>query len=220
MELHRLKPMRDGYPEELFNSLYKQTKPLRRSLAYQIDARRYGVTPDIIESWFEDKFIFVFNKHFDNKDPDVLKGYIINSLKTFKYRILRKAYNIEGEFHQSVVELEGETSLINIIPDDSFETTENIFYDLAYEFMKSKLSDNAWLLFQLQLNPPPYILNQLQKAKSRIPNELLLSYLGLEYNTESDKFIKKLKKEINNTIKIARDHFNSSDFYLQTPPTN
>lgn len=212
MELHRLKPMREGYPEELFNKLYKQTKPLRRNLAKQIDARRYGVTQDVIESWFEDKFIFVFNKHFDNKDPDILKGFIINSLKTFKYRILRKAYNSEGEFYQSLVELEGETSLINIIPDDSFETTESIFYDMVYEFMKSKLSDNAWVLFQLQLNPPPYILNQLQKAKSRIPNELIIEYLNLEDTSESERLVKRLKKEINNTIKIAREYFNSGDF--------
>lgn len=212
MELHRLTPMRKGYDEKLFNKLYKQTKSLRRNLAKGIDARRYGVTPDVIESWFEDKFIFVFNKHFDNKDPDVLKGFIINSLKTFKYRILRKAYNGEGEFHQSIVELEGESSLINIIPDDSLETTESIFYSLVYEFMKSKLTDNAWLVFQLQLNPPPYILNQMDKSKARIPNELIIEYLGLDYTHESERFIKKIKKEINNAIKIAREYFNSGDF--------
>lgn len=213
MELHRLKPMREGYPEELFNKLYKQTRSLRKNLAKQIDARRYGVTQDVIESWFEDKFIFVFNKHFDNKEPEVLKGFIINSLKTFKYRILRKAYNGEGEFYQSLVELEGESSYINIIPDDSLESTENIFYDMVYEFMKSKLSDNAWILFQLQLNPPPYIACKLDKAKSRIPNDLIINYLGLEDNYETDRLLKKLKKEINRTIKIAREYFSSGDSY-------
>ena len=101
MELHRLKPMEEGYPVELFNKLYKETKYLRKSLTRQIDARRFGVSPDIVESWFDDKFIFVFNKHFKDKNEDVLKGFLINSLRTFKLRILRKAYQKEGEFFQS-----------------------------------------------------------------------------------------------------------------------
>ena len=96
MEIHRLKPMKEGYSVQLFNDLYKQTSKLRKKLASQIDYRRYGVTPDIIESWFDDKFIYVFNKHFDNKDTDVLKGFIINSLQVFKYRVLRGAYSKEA----------------------------------------------------------------------------------------------------------------------------
>lgn len=214
MELHRLKTMKDGYNEKLFNRLYKETKSLRKNLAYQIDSRRYGVTPDIVESWFTDKFIFVFNKHFDNKDPEVLKGFIINSLKMFKYRILRKAYGEEGEFHQSLIELEGESSLINIIPDDSIPSTEDTFYELVYEFMKSRLSDDAWLLFQLQLNPPPFISHRLNKHNSRINIEIILEYLNLDYSEENERFIKRLRKEINNTIKIARSYFSSSDFSI------
>ncbi len=88
MEIHRLTPMKDGYSEVLFNKIYSETHNLRKSLANQIDPRRYGVSPDIILSWFDDKFIFVFNKHFSDKNPDILKGFIINSLKTFKYTFL------------------------------------------------------------------------------------------------------------------------------------
>jgi len=201
--------MKDGYPTALFNKLYEETKYLRKSLSYQIDSRRYGVTTDIIESWFDDKFIFVFNKHFDNKDPDILKGYIINSLKVFKYRILRKAYNIEGLFYGSLIELEGDKELINIIPDTSFETTDNTFHNLLVEFMKTKLNDNAFLLFNIQIDTPPYILRRLSGNNSRIPNYLIADYLGInmgdEYSTE--RYIKSLKKQINKAIKNAKEYF-------------
>lgn len=213
MELHRLKPFKEGYSPELFNKLYEETANLRRSLAYQIDARRYGVTPDIILSWFDDKFLFVFNKHFDNKDPDVLKGFIINSLKMFKYRILRKAYNGEGQFYSSCVELEGESNLINIIPDQSLRTVEDIHYNLALEFMKEALSHNAFLLYQVILTPPPFILNQITHSSSRVPNYLWAEFLGIELETESktERYIKGLKKEINLAVKKAREFFSDKD---------
>lgn len=213
MELHRLRPMKEDYSVELFNRLYKDTENLRKSLAYQIDARRYNVSPDIIKSWFDDKFIFVFNKHFDNKDPDLLKGFIINSLRTYKYRILRKAYSQEGLFHSSLVELEGEKSLVNIIPDSSESNTESVFSDLLREFMKSKLTDNAYILFELQLDPPPYILKRIKNHNSRIPNELIADYLGINLGDEhsTERYIKSLKKQINKTIKSAKEVFSKEE---------
>jgi len=213
MEIHRLKPMKEGYSEELFNKLYKETQNLRKSLARQIDCRRYGVTNDIILSWFDDKFIFVFNKHFDNKDPDVLKGFIISALQTFKYRILRKAYNIEGEFHSSKVELEGEDNLINIIPDETFNKTEDIFYNIALEFMKERLTANAFILFQIQMDPPPYILHRIKNGNSRIPNSLIAEFLDIHVDNPNgaDRYIKNLKKEVNTTLKKAREYFLDKD---------
>lgn len=213
MELHRLKPMRADYPVALFNKLYEETKYLRKALTYQIDCRRYGVTPDIIESWFDDKFMFVFNKHFDNKTPDILKGFIINSLKVFKYRILRKAYNKEGLFYGSLIKLEGDRELINIIPSESLQPTNEVFHNILLEFMKERLSDNAFLLFNLQIDPPPYILQRLSTNRSRIPNYLIADYLGInmgdEYSTE--RYIKTLKKHINKSIKIAKEYFTNEN---------
>lgn len=216
MEIHRLTTMKDNYPVELFNKLYKETKSLRKSLSYQIDHRRYGVTQDVIESWFDDKFIFVFNKHFSDKDPDVLKGFLINSLRTFKMRILRKAYNCKGEFYGSCVTLDGEYDLINIIPDDNSNDNSSVFYNLAMEFMKEKLSDNAYLLFQIQIDPPPYIINRLEKSNSRIPNKLISEFLNIDVTPEADKYISNLKKEINNAIKSAKEYFNNTTLALPT----
>ncbi len=214
MEIHRLQPMKPGYSPELFNKLYKETSNLRKSLARQIDGRRYGVSQDIIESWFDDKFIFVFNKHFDNKDQDVLKGFIINSLKTFKYRILRQAYSQKGEFYNSTVDLEGDNELINIIPDKSSSPdVQDIFYGLAIEFMKEQLSYNAFLLLQVQLNPPPYIIERISKYNSRIPNTILCDYIGLDLGSKrkNDRYLKKLKKEIKNTTEMAYEFFKGKD---------
>jgi len=206
MEIHRLKPMKEGYSEVLFNKIYSETHNLRKSLARSIDHKKYGVSPDIVLSWFDDKFIFVFNKHFSDKNPDVLKGFIINSLKTFKYRVLRKAYTRESEFIASTVKLEGETNLINIIPDEPIPT-ENIFLDYATKFMKDNLTDDAHLIFELQLNPPPFILNRLVKSTAKINNELLLEFLGITDTTKTNRYITTLKKQITEQTKIAREYF-------------
>lgn len=207
MEIHRLKPMKEGYPEKLFNGLYKETKQLRKSLAHGIDHRRFGVTKDIIESWFDDKFLFVFDKYHEDMDPDRLKGFIINSLQTFKYRILRGAYTKKSEFYTSTTELDGETKIINYIPDDSFETKEETYGDII-NFFKENLTDNAFLLFNLILYPPPYILNRIKKSTSNIPLDLILEYFDLDDTSANVRFIKSLKKEIEQTKEKARMEFN------------
>jgi hypothetical protein len=212
MEIHRLTPMKDDYPVELFNKLYKETKNLRKNLARNIDHRRYGVTHDIVLSWFDDKFIFVFNKHFQSKEPEVLRGFLINSLQTFKMRILRKAYQKEGEFYSSLVTMDGDYDLINIIPDQNQISNEDLFYNLAIEFMKNKLSDDAYLLLQLQLNPPPYILSRIKGGNSRIPNELIMEFLDIDKSEpKAERYIKKLKKEINIAIKNAKEYFKENN---------
>lgn len=209
MELHRLKTMNPNYDSKLFNKLYKDTASLRRSLANQIDPRRFGVSKDIILSWFDDKFIFVFNKHFQDKDPEVLKGFLINSLKMFKYRILRKAYNGEADMYTSTVELDGESELINIIPIENEIDNENLFLEMALSFMEEKLSDDAFLVFQIELNPPPYIINKIKSTTAKIPSRVFAEYLDLGNTNRAIKYINQLRKEISVNTKMAKEHFNS-----------
>lgn len=209
MELHRLKPMEKGYDSQLFNKLYKETTQLRKSLARQIDSRRYGVTDDVVLSWFDDKFMFVFNKHFKDKEEDVLRGFIINSLQTFKFRVLRKAYSQQAEFYTSTVDLDGERDLINIIPVSNELNSEELFLEMAKTFMKEKLSDDAYFLFNLELNPPPYILNQLKDCSTKIASKLFAEYLGLGNSNKALKYINSLRSEIRETTKMAREHFSN-----------
>ena len=62
-EIHRLKPMKE-YDQAVFQRMYKICKPVIRNLVRQIDAKRFDLTPDIIQSYFWDKMLFVFNKYY------------------------------------------------------------------------------------------------------------------------------------------------------------
>lgn len=50
-EIHRLKPMKE-YDQAVFQRMYKICKPVIRNLVRQIDAKRFDLTPDIIQSYF------------------------------------------------------------------------------------------------------------------------------------------------------------------------
>jgi len=213
METHRLKPMKPGYSEKLFNKLYKEVQPLKYRLVSQIDCRRLGVTKDIVESWFDDKIIYVFNKYCEEKEPDALKGFILNSLSTFKYRILRKAY--QADIHENLVELEGEKELINIIPDESEINEAELFLELAHAFMQKALTENALLIYELQLNPPPFILKRLKNPNSRIPTSVLAEFLSLGNSRDSLEYVNELREEINMAIKQARTYFKESGCCLE-----
>ncbi len=207
MEIHRLLPMKEGYDEQLFNRLFKETEELRNFLTYQIDSRRYGVTPDIIKSWFNDKFIFVFNKYYGTMTNDQLKGRIINSLKVFKYRMLRKAYS-KYNLNNNQVSLEGEQNLINIIPLEEEISDHELFLELALKFLKKNLCDDAFLVLQLELNPPPYILERILSPQTKIPAKLIAEYLDLEPSLDSSGYINDLRSEIDYWVKQAKDQLN------------
>jgi len=206
MEIHRLTPMKENYDPRLFNKLYKETEPLRNYLTYQIDHRRYGVTPDIIKSWFDDKFIFVYNKYHGDIEEGQLKGRIINALKTFKFRMLRKAYS-KYNIYNNEVRLEGEHNLINIIPIDNEISDHQVFLELALVYLKKNLCDDAFLVLEIELNPPPYILDKLSTSKTKIPSKLIAEYLDLESTRDSSLYINDLRSEVQYWIGEARDHF-------------
>jgi len=207
MEIHRLISMQPGYDKELFNRIYKETENLRKSLTFQIDPRRYGVTKDIIESWFDDKFIFVFNKYYSKVNNDVLKGMIINALKVFKFRVLRKAYS-KFNIYEHSVSLDGELSLINIIPLNEELTDHELFLEMAIKYLKSNLCDDAFLILNLELNPPPYILYKIKSPKTKIPAKLIAEYLDMEKSKDSISYVNDLRSEINFWVNQARVHFN------------
>jgi hypothetical protein len=206
MEENRLTTMAIGYDEKLFNRLYKETEPLRRKLAGQIDARRFGLFYDDILSMFDIKFIFAFNKHWQRKDPpEKIKAIILNSLANFKCRILKAAYT--HKFSQSITSLDGMLGdYEDLFPDNSPQ--ENTQLDKALKFMKNNLSENAFTLLEIQLNPPPFILNKINVSKDKplqkIPDHLILDYFGLGCNNNSQKYLGRLKKEIRNAVHYAR----------------
>lgn len=97
-ELHRLKPMQE-YDEATFNRLYKVCKPVIRNLTRQIDYKRFNLTPDIIQSYFWDKMLFVFNKYYGECTEEHLKARILASLSTFKIN----CFVLHTENRQSII---------------------------------------------------------------------------------------------------------------------
>lgn len=207
MEEQRLKPMVEDYNPELFNELYKKTEGLRRNLASGIDARRFGVDHEEILSWFTVKFIFAYNKYCKKYNKDVLLGHMIKSMQFFKCRIIKAAYTVK--FSQSIVEYEGNEHN-NILLDDPREERD-FYYEKLTIFMKNNLSDNAYMLLQLQLNPPPYILRRLNEKGiptiHKIPDDLVAEYFDLGNSSKAFRYINDFKKEINNAILLAKTHF-------------
>ena len=204
MEIQRLKPMKEGYDEKLFDEFYQKTKGLRNSLVYNIDARRLGVTPDQILSWFDDKFIYVFNKYYGEKDDQVLLGYIINSLKQFKNRVLRKAY--EDDIHENIIRWD-ETDLVNIIPDKEEDKDRDVLINLVDIFFKKRLSKEAYQVFSIQTSPPLYIINRLKNSSSHIPAWLIAEFLNWPDTKYTLKLINKFRKEIEKTTLEAKIYF-------------
>ena len=205
-EVHRLVTLAPDFQSKenlkQFNQFYESTKGLRIRLAFQIDARRLGVTPDIVLSWFDDKFIFVYNKYYQTESKR-LKGYIIQALQMFKNRILRKAYQ-ESIYHDMVT-LEGEYDIINMIPNEEAEEDEQL--GKVKRVIKTKLSEDAYLVFTIELNPPPYILSKMKNPNSNIPTKLLAEYLELGYSKGSINYINQLRKEISIATGETKEHF-------------
>lgn len=206
MEIQRLKPMKEGYDKELFNEFYQKTKPLRQSLIFNIDARRLGVTSHEVSSWFDDKFIYVFNKYYGEKDDQVLLGYLINSLKQFKNRVLRKAY--EDDIHANIIRWD-ETDLINIIPDETEPSDNEVLRGLIFEFFKKKLSHQAFQVFETQINPPIYIIERLKSSSSHIPAWLISEFLGWPNTKYTSKLINKYRKDIEKVTLEAKQYFST-----------
>ena len=209
MEEHRLKSMGE-YDKNIFNQIYSKTRSLTYKLASGIDHSRFGVSPEDIRSWFDIKFLHAFNKYKD-KPQEVLLGFIISSLQTYKYRILRKAYAIENS--QSIVSMDNDTDgyYPMQIPDTDPVNSNNLYYEGLMDYMSKNLSDNALCLLDLQLNPTPYIIRRQKELGNerihKIPDRLLLEYFDLGFSEKAFAFIAALKKEIRKATINARDYF-------------
>lgn len=210
-ELHRLKTMDCGYDPELFNRLYKTLKPLVKKLAKNVDERRFNVSKDIIQSYFWDKFIFVFNKYNAEYDENRLKATLISSLSTYKNRLLRNAYTKQAEYNQSLDRLEDLFDDSKELLDDSDEQKLiNDEIDMIYAYMKDKLSPDAYLLFEIQLDPPAFIKEQMKTQNSKISNMMLLDFFELRRTKANANFISKLRSEIDEYTEKAKTELRNS----------
>lgn len=204
MEEHRLQPMGD-YDQELFTRLFYQTLPLRKKLARNIDKTRFAVEYEDILSWFDCKFIFVFTKYHKQYDENVLKGHIINALSKYQFRLMKMTYSNKYNQH-NFLHVEDISQFEGIIGATKEE--DNIYLRAIENFMKSYLSEDAYLILQTELNPPPYILHQISqdpdaKNSFRIKKAQVMDYLGLA----SESVYRACKREIRAAVKEAQSFF-------------
>lgn len=194
------------YNPQLFEELYNKTEALRRKLASGIDHRRFGVDNEEILSWFTVKFIYAYNKYVHAYDPNILLGHMIRAMQFFKCRIIKAAYTVK--YSQSIVEFTGNEKVATHNPHEE----KDFYYDKMMGFMKKNLSDNAYCLLQLQINPPPYVLRRLSEKSitsiHKIPDEVIAEYLDLGLSSETYKYLESLKKEIKGVTSAAKMHFN------------
>jgi hypothetical protein len=210
MEEHRLTPMKEEFNNEVFMNIYKNTQSLKRKLAHQIDCRRLGVDYEEILSWFDVKIIFIFNRYCDKHDEEVLKGHIISGLQFFKQRILRSIYSQKNQINDTI-DISEAYGYKELEFEDEPIDENSIFLDTCMNFMKDNLSEQAYEVLKLELNPPPFILNKLSKhnkaTTSKIPSEIIADFFGMDTSKESIKIINCYRREIKQMILEAQEHF-------------
>lgn len=211
-ESHRLLPMKENYDEKLFNELYKKCTPLMKKLAYEIDSRKFGVEYQEILSWFKVKFIFAFNKYFE-KEPERLLGYIINSLQMYKYRIMRSSYQAKYHDHASQIDITELRNYENIVSNEG-PGPRDLFLEVALGFLQNRLSKDALLILELELEPPDYIRQEMidlgKSLNTKIPDDVIADFLGFNNSQAAVRHIRNLRDEIKAGVKLAKEYFQAN----------
>lgn len=206
-EIHRLKTFED-YDENRFNRMYKICKPLIRKLSRGIDSRRYDVSPDIIQSYFEDKMMYVFIKYHSKYDDERLKATLLSSLKTFKNKLLRNAYTKQAEFNQDLTSFEEVFESGKEFIDDTDETEyKQDLSDRFNEYLQSKLTEDEYLLFRTELEPPVFFEQRMVESHGKISVLSIIDFFELPRTKKSAKYISEMRAHIKEVLKEASVEF-------------
>jgi hypothetical protein len=211
MEENRLRPMKDGH-DALFKELFEKTEALRKKLAYEINANRFGLEYKDILSAFNIKFIYTFNRYVDEMPKDRLKGYIINSLRMYKKKIIMNSY--QEKFQNNPIQFIESYNLEDdsLLEDPAVTEYRNNLLELTYKFMKLHLSNDAYQVFEIDLNPPPFIIEKMKSLGkenlNKIPPLLVAQYLNLGTSQSAEKYIRELRQQVKGVIEIAKAELN------------
>lgn len=206
-EIHRLKVF-DHVDDQRFRKIYKSCKPLIRRLSSEIDVRRYNVTRDIIRSYFDDKFMFVYYKYQDKYDDNRLKATILSSLSVYKNKLLRNAYTQKAEFNQDLTSFEDlyEDSKEFIDDDDEVNYKESLSIQFN-DYLKEHLTGDEYLLFRTELNPPPFFEDRIKKSHGKLSILHLIEFFELPKTKKSHKILTKMRKNIKEVLELAKAEF-------------
>lgn len=204
-ELHRLTELKP-YDEDLFNRLYKTCKPLIRRLTMEVDSRRFNLTPDIINSFFWDKFLYVFNKYQDEYDEERLKATLLSSLQTYKSKLLRNAYTKQAEFNQKLTSFEVlfDNNNNKELLDDSEETRiKEEQFQRFHKYMKEHLTPDEYLVMQIQLEPPKWFEARIKDSHGKLSILHLIDYFELPRDKFAVNMFSQMRKTIQKTLEQA-----------------
>ena len=201
-EIHRLKVF-ENVDRERFERLAKVCKPYINKLARTIDCRRYNVTPDVINSYFWDKFMYIYNK-YQGYDDEKLKATLLHSVGIYKNKLLRNAYTKQAEFNQDLISLDGlfdnsKEDDDNELPDDSFGDRVNLMEQLE-EFLEQYLNKDEILLFKTELEAPEFFGGRVTVLK-------LIDFFELPKNKRSYQMISDMRSKVSQVLTIARANF-------------
>jgi hypothetical protein len=206
-EIHRIKEFTD-YNRDQFEKLYKLCRPLVRNLSRSIDSRRFNVSQDIIQSYFWDKFLYVYNKYQHKYDEERLKATLLTSLQVFKNKLLRNAYTKQAEFNQELTSLD-------ILFDNNKEyldDTEDTEYkqelsDRFNQFMMDNLTPDEYLVFRIELDPPPFFTERIIQSHGKLSILHLVDFFELPRNGKSQTILTNMRKHIKETLEKAKKEF-------------
>lgn len=206
-EIHRIKEFTD-YNRDQFEKLYKLCRPLVRNLSRSIDSRRFNVSQDIIQSYFWDKFLYVYNKYQHKYDEERLKATLLTSLQVFKNKLLRNAYTKQAEFNQELTSLD-------ILFDNNKEyldDTEDTEYkqelsDRFNQFMMDNLTPDEYLVFRIELDPPPFFTERIIQSHGKLSILHLVDFFGLPRNGKSQTILTNMRKHIKEILEKAKKEF-------------
>lgn len=208
-EIHRLKEI-SNYDRKEFEKLYKAYTPLVKRLSKNIDHRRYDVTPDVIQSYFWDKFLYVYNKYKgEGYDYNRLRATLISALKTFKNKLLRNAYTKQAEFNQDLTSFEdiyekGEKEW----EDESDETEYKEDLSQRFnEYMKDHLTEDEFILFRTELDPPPFFEERMKESHGKISILSLIDYFELPRDRKSAQYMSAMRNHIKEVLETAKSDF-------------
>lgn len=204
-ELHRLKVMSEDYDKKLFNKLYKLVQPVIRNLVRGIDVNRLNTSPDILISQFNDKMLFVFNKYYGTVEEEHLKANILRALSTYKNHLLKYAYSEKATFNQNLKSFEDlfDDSKEDFSDElDEQEKAKVEMWNLLKNYILDNLSPDAQLVWEVTLNPTPYI--EMNAKYGRITNTLLVDFFDLPKTRDSVRYIGELKEEIQSVMEKAK----------------
>lgn len=204
-ELHRLKVMSEDYDKKLFNKLYKLVQPVIRNLVRGIDVNRLNTSPDILISQFNDKMLFVFNKYYGTVEEEHLKANILRALSTYKNHLLKYAYSEKATFNQNLKSFEDLFDDSKEDFSDELEEQEKAkveMWNLLKNYILDNLSPDAQLVWEVTLNPTPYI--EMNAKYGRITNTLLVDFFDLPKTRDSVRYIGELKEEIQSVMEKAK----------------